>query len=139
MVNEICIYIEGGGNDAYTKTLLREGFSSFLRDLVTLARTKRIKWRIVACGPRNQAFSDFLTALQTHSNAFNVLLVDVEEIGKIMLLSALKDATRNTSKGEYHKTRHSFKILQTLDPSKVRNAAPHCDRLFKTLSEKMNA
>jgi hypothetical protein len=203
MVNEIRIYVEGGGNDAQTKTLLREGFNYFLRDLVTIARTKRIRWHVIACGSRNQAFSDFLTALQTHSEAFNVLLVDseepvskspwqhlqerdpwkigsigdecchlmvqtmeawliadlsalnrfygrgfnenavpknpnVEQIDKKTLLSALMDATRNTSKGEYHKTRHGLKILELLEVSKVRNAAHHCDRLFKTLSEKMS-
>lgn len=203
MVNEIRIYVEGGGNDAQTKTLLREGFNNFLRELVAIARSKRIKWQIVACGPRNQAFSDFLTALQTHPDAFNILLVDsegpvsespwqhlqkrdpwkvgsitdqhchmmvqmmeswliadnialrkfygqdfkenaipknpnIEQLEKDVVMTALKDATRNTLKGEYHKTRHGFKIFGQLDAAKVRNAAPHCDRLFKTLIEKMN-
>lgn len=204
MVNEIRIYVEGGGNDAQTKTLLREGFNNFLRDLVAIARTKRIRWQIIASGPRNQALDDFLTALETHSDAFNVLLVNseehvskspwqhleerdpwkigsiddehchlmvqmmeawlvadpsalsrfygrgfnenavpknpnVEQIDKKTLLTALKDATRNTSKGEYHKTRHGFRILEQLEVAKVRHAAPHCDRLFKTLAEKMNS
>jgi hypothetical protein len=62
----------------------------------------------------------------------------VEQIEKNALLSALKNATRNTLKGEYHKTRHGFKILEKLDVSKVRKAAHHCDRLFTILHEKMN-
>jgi len=63
---------------------------------------------------------------------------DVEQLEKSVIMAALKDATRNTSKGEYHKTRHGFKILGQLEVSKIRNAAPHCDRLFKILIEKMN-
>lgn len=204
MVNEIRIYIEGGGDDELTKAFLREGFNSFLQELVTMARSKRIKWRIIACGRRDRAFSDFLNALQTHTDAFNILLVDsegpvserpwqhlekrdrwkagsindqhchmmvqmmeswliadsatlrkfygqdfkenaipknpnVEQLEKNVIMTALKDATRNTSKGEYHKTRHGFKILGQLDVAKVRKVAPHCDRFFKTLLEKMSS
>ncbi|MGH7600082.1 MAG: DUF4276 family protein [bacterium] len=204
MVSEICVYVEGGGNDAQTKAFLRQGFRSLLSDLIVMARDKRVKFQIKACGPRNQAFNDFLTALQAHPKAFNVLLVDsedavstspwqhlqgrdawqaghvndehchlmvrtmeawliadlsalnrfygqgfnenaipknpnVEQIDKKTLLLTLKDATCNTSKGEYHKTRHGFRILEQLEVAKVRHAAPHCDRLFKTLAEKMNS
>ncbi len=204
MVNEIRLYVEGAGNDIHTKKLLRDGFRSFLNELIQLARRKRVKFQIIACGPRQQAFSDFSNALQKHSTAFNILLVDaeaavsaspwqhlrgrdgwqvghlndehchlmvqmmeawlvadpsalsrfygqgfkenaipknpnVEQIDKKTLLSALKDATRNTSKGEYHKTRHGFRILEQLEVAKVRHAAPHCDRLFKALAEKMNS
>jgi len=78
MVSEIRIYVEGGGDDSQTKTLLREGFNRFLQELVIMARNKHIKWRVIACGTRNRAFSDFLTASQVHSNAFNLLLVDSE-------------------------------------------------------------
>jgi hypothetical protein len=66
MVNEIRIYMEGGGNDVHTKKLLRQGFNGFLTDLVAIARSRRIGWQIIPCGPRHQAFGDFLTALETH-------------------------------------------------------------------------
>jgi len=59
---------------------------------------------------------------------------NVEEIDKAQLLSDLKTATRDTTKGEYHKTRHAPQILGELDASQVRSAAPHCERLFSTLS-----
>jgi hypothetical protein len=62
---------------------------------------------------------------------------NVEEIPKQTLVSALQAATRKTTKGEYHKVRHSPKILARLDVAKVRNAASHCDRLFKTLVGKL--
>jgi len=204
MVSEIRIYVEGGGNEAQTKAFLRQSFRNFLKDLVVIARNRRVKFQIKACGPRHQTFNDFVNALKTHPDSFNVLLVDsedrvstspwqhlqqrdgwnvgqlndehchlmvqmmeswmvadvsalrqfygkefndnalpknpnVEQIEKKTLLSALKDATRNTSKGEYHKTRHGFKILEQLEAAKIRRAAPHCDRLFKILNEKMNA
>ncbi len=78
MVNEIRLYVEGAGNDIHTKKLLRDGFRFFLNELVQIARMKHIKFQIIACGRRNQAFSDFLDALQKHSEAFNILLVDSE-------------------------------------------------------------
>ena len=204
MVNEIRVYVEGGGDGKETKARLRQGFSGFLRDLVDAVRSRRIKWQIVACGSRQQTFSNFMTALETHVDAFNVLLVDaegpvngapwkhlqerdgwnsssiddehchlmvqkmeawfiadldalrqfygqgfrdgaipknpnVEQIDGNALVSTLKEATRNTSKGEYHKTWHAPKLLEQLDASKVRRAAAHCDRLFTTLLKKMGA
>lgn len=60
---------------------------------------------------------------------------DVEKIAKDQIEIALKEATRKTSKGKYHKTRHAPAILSLLNVDKVRQAAPHCDRLFKTLHE----
>jgi hypothetical protein len=204
MVSEIRVYVEGGGDDKETKARFRQGFGEFLRDLVCLARSKRIRWQIIACGGRDQAFSDFATALKTHSEAFNVLLVDaegpvnnvawlhlrqrdgwtlsvaddehchlmvqmmeawlaadiealkhfygqgfrekalprhadVEEINKRLLISALEAATGDTTKGKYHKGRHAPQLLERLDAVKVRRAALHCDRLFTTLSKKMEA
>jgi hypothetical protein len=82
MVKEIRIYIEGGGDDRDTKRQMRQGFSGFLKDLVQIARSKRIKWDIIVCGSRNNAFSSFKNALEDYPDAFNVLLVDSEGIVK---------------------------------------------------------
>jgi hypothetical protein len=58
----------------------------------------------------------------------------VETIAKSMVLKSLKDATRNcTPKGAYRKGKHSFEVLGQIDASKVRQAAPHADRLLKLL------
>lgn len=78
MVKEIRIYIEGGGDDRDTKRQMRQGFSGFLKDLVQIVRSKRIKWDIIVCGSRNNAFSSFKNALEDYPDAFNVLLVDSE-------------------------------------------------------------
>lgn len=202
MVNEVRIYAEGGGAGKDTKAAIRRGFGEFLRQLRTLARERRIRWNIIACGPRNAAFDAFKTALRTHTTAFNVLLVDaegavdqtawghlherdgwnrplvaddqchlmvqmmeawfvadidtlesfygngfrrgaipardeVEAIGKEVLETALQNATRDTLKGPYHKIRHGSKLLCLIDSQIVRSKAPHCERLFETLTREI--
>jgi hypothetical protein len=54
------------------------------------------------------------------------------------VLDSLKQATRQTQKGRYHKTQHAPRILESLDPTKVRRAAPNCDRLFRELLAKLD-
>jgi hypothetical protein len=78
MVREIRIYAEGGGHDKPTRRKFRSGLSRFLEPLCRLARERRISWNVISCGPRSSAFDNFRTALRTHPEAFNVLLVDSE-------------------------------------------------------------
>jgi hypothetical protein len=199
MITEVRVYVEGGGDGKDTKANFRQGLGAFLKDLVQIARERRIKWCLVACGSRNETFNAFATALQVHPEAFNVLLVDsedpvnnspwqhlkardhwdtpplgnerchlmvqmleawlvadvdalgrfygrgfraqaiprqkdVEQISKDTLQSALKQATQDTQPGEYHKTRHTPKLLALLDVHKVRQSASYCERLFSTLT-----
>ncbi|MBD2628869.1 DUF4276 family protein [Trichormus variabilis] len=62
---------------------------------------------------------------------------NVETIAKDNLEPTLKTATANTTKGEYHKIQHAYKLLELLDVDKVRQASPYCDRLFTTIISKM--
>jgi hypothetical protein len=62
---------------------------------------------------------------------------DVEQVPKDQLESSLRNASRHTQKGEYHKARHAWKILKLIDPGTVRRASVHCDRLFATLQAQM--
>jgi hypothetical protein len=78
MVTEVRIYAEGGGDKKDTRALLREGFSRFLDSLRKMARSKGIRWNVIVCGGRGQAHDRFVTALNEHPDAFNVLLVDSE-------------------------------------------------------------
>jgi len=71
-----------------------------------------------------------------HSNALPSN-PNVEEISKKDINVSLKKATKDTSKREYHKTKHAPLILSLLDPEKVRKASRHCKRLFITLTEKV--
>jgi len=202
MVNEIRIYVEGGGDQRSGKAAIQEGFSKFLSPLKEMARQRRIRWNVIACGPRNAAFDAFGIALKIHREAFNVLLVDaegavshapwdhlrqrdgwpvpgisddncqlmvqimeawlisdlvalanfyghqfnlntipkqedVESVDKTDLTSALRSATQNTQKGEYHKIRHGPKILALMDRQKVRFRARHCERLFSILEKRI--
>ncbi|MFK0735641.1 MAG: DUF4276 family protein [Gloeotrichia echinulata GP01] len=83
MVNEIRIYIEGGGDKKDQKDFIRQGFSKFLNRLVKIARSQKIQWHIIICGTRNNALRDFKNALISHPDAFNVLLVDAEAPVKV--------------------------------------------------------
>ena len=59
---------------------------------------------------------------------------NVEQINKRTLLDAMKRSTRDTTKGEYHKTRHAPMLLERIRPSEVRSRASFCDRLFKIVA-----
>lgn len=63
--------------------------------------------------------------------------LNVEEIPKTRHLEALEAATRDTSKGRYHKVKHLSPLLHVLDTMKVRKRAPHCDRIFTTLAARI--
>lgn len=79
MVNSIAIYIEGGGDTNSTKSMLREGFSEFLKSVRELARRKGIRWQLIICGGRSKAYDAFVDAVAKEPAVFNVLLVDSEE------------------------------------------------------------
>jgi len=204
MVSEIRIYVEGGGDGSESKAATRRGFGQFLDPLRQLARSRRIRWQVVACGGRNATFDDFKIALRSHGDAFNLLLVDseapvsqppwahllardgwprpsagdeqchlmtqcveawlvadrhalrefygagfnehalpahtnVEAVDKTDLESGLERATRNTSKGSYHKIRHCSVLLTRLNTTVVRSKATYCDRLFTTVASNTGA
>ena len=199
-MTEIRIYFEGNPK-------LRPGLDRFLDELRAKARELRLGWQSVACGDRWAALRDFETALSSHPDAFNVLLVDaedvvpsgrdpishlrqcdswqpptgidsrqvhlmvvvmeawfladkqglaayygqdfhkgslparsnVEDIPKADIVQGLKQATRLTKKGPYHKTRHAPDLLERIDPDLVKQSAPHCQRLFQVLSAVLEA
>ena len=59
----------------------------------------------------------------------------VEGISRQMVEKALKDATVNTRKGTYHKTRHGFALLHMINPEIVIAASEHAAHLRKVLRE----
>jgi hypothetical protein len=62
----------------------------------------------------------------------------VERTPKRELLDFLKQATRRTVKGEYHKTRCARNILRSIDPEKVKATAPNCKRLFDVMVARLS-
>ena len=63
---------------------------------------------------------------------------NVETIEKERVENALQTATAKTKKAEYHKINHGAKILELVNPQKVREAAPHCRKLFEVISGKIS-
>ena len=69
------LYVEGGGDGKDLRTRCRKAFASFLEKAGLEGRMPRI----VACGPRNEAYKRFKTAFEKReSDDFVVLLVDSE-------------------------------------------------------------
>ncbi len=63
---------------------------------------------------------------------------NVEQIDKQTLERSLAKATRDTRKGQYHKTNHAPGILERIRPEVVKPKATHCKRLFDTLAAKID-
>ena len=74
----LAIYLEGGGAGAGSKALLRRGMGEFLQGIRNLARAKRLNWKIVACGGRDQAFDRFRNSVINGDASVSLLLVDAE-------------------------------------------------------------
>src|SRR2546428_320644 len=110
---EIRIYIEGAGRGVEA-VRMRGGVRKFLDQLFQIVQPKGFNENALPKSP-------------------------VEQIAVKDLIDGLKKATATTTKGKYHKTKHAPEILKKLNVAKVRQAAPYCDRLFKTLAEKMDA
>lgn len=61
------------------------------------------------------------------------LTARIETIPKAKVYESLDGATKATKKGRYGKGAHSFKLLATLDPAKLRAASPWAERFFATI------
>jgi hypothetical protein len=60
---------------------------------------------------------------------------NVEQIAKTTVERVLADASRNTTKGKYHKIQHGTQLLAKVNPAIVRSRAPYCDHLFTVLQQ----
>ena len=60
---------------------------------------------------------------------------NVEIVPKDDVLDKLRQATRNTKKGSYSKGSHSFNILATLNPDKIKQASPYAKRFLDQLDQ----
>jgi hypothetical protein len=69
------ICIEGGGNDAYTLRVCKSAFVRYCEKVVAPMSTPRI----VACGSRDEAYSDFMASLDKGEYDVVALLVDSED------------------------------------------------------------
>ena len=60
---------------------------------------------------------------------------EVEEIPKKDVFEALRTATKDTSKGRYHKTKHAPSLLKLIDPALAQQASAHCRRIFDRIPQ----
>ena len=56
---------------------------------------------------------------------------NIEDVPKPDVNNGLDQATRDTQKGRYNKGKHSFEILENIDPAKVVGASPYAKRLIE--------
>jgi hypothetical protein len=68
------IYVEGGGDSGSTRAACRRGFSQLIAKFVASGHLPRV----IACGSRNSAWDDFMTALTDGRSDAVLLLVDAE-------------------------------------------------------------
>lgn len=100
-----------GANDKQAHLMVQVMESWFLADRLTLARHF------------GQGFRESALPNQTK----------IEVIPKQQVFDSLKSATRESRAGVYDKGKHSFDVLGKLDPSLVRSASPHAERLLLVL------
>ena len=72
------IFVEGGGDGRSGRAAIRNGMDEFLKEAKEAARRKRMKWRLTACGSRDEAFKGFIHEIERPTSDFVVLLVDSE-------------------------------------------------------------
>ncbi|MGH9800245.1 MAG: DUF4276 family protein [Blastocatellia bacterium] len=63
--------------------------------------------------------------------------LNVKMTPNVEQLSNPKELLKKYTQDNYNVIVHAASLLETIDVAKVRQAAPHCERLFKTLTEKM--
>lgn len=64
---------------------------------------------------------------------------NVEQVSKNDLLARLDGAIRGTKHGRYHKGRHSFTLLERIDPARVEEASPHARRFLDAMRANCHA
>ncbi len=77
-MSSITIYMEGGGKGKENRAALRLGMDAFLQSHKEAARDKALHWKLVCCGPRDEAFKRFRNAVNGKDATVFVLLVDAE-------------------------------------------------------------
>ena len=199
----IAIYMEGGGDGKENRAALRQGMNTFLQPLKDEARKKSLHWDLACYGSRDETFKRFRDAVNSSTDAVNVLLVDaegpvsqsprlhlrnqdknlsfaheetihlmvqtmeawivadsaalnsyygqgfkanklpkatdLETVSKREVEHSLREATKDTQKGRYHKIKHASDLLKRIDAEKVKARCCHCRRVFKALGQIVDA
>ena len=210
-LRSISIYLEGGGDTAGSRAALRQGMDAFLQPLKQAARDKSLRWKLVACGSRGEAYNGFRNAVDKgNADGVIVLLVDAEDdvnqsasehlrnrddwdfsfatetgvhldevvhlmvqtmetwivadpltlgvyygqgfrksslsraqnletVSKNEIARGLREATKKTQKGPYHKINHAGDLMRRIDTESVKGRCRHCRLLFEKLGQLVEA
>lgn len=79
-MSEFAIFIEGGGNSRREQAPLRIGFQKLFEPVLSAARERRIRHRVIVCGGRSETIKLFLNEIRLQPETKCFLLVDSEEI-----------------------------------------------------------
>jgi hypothetical protein len=60
---------------------------------------------------------------------------DLEQVPKADIYRSLEAATRNTSKGKYHKVEHGLKLIGQIDPTRLGGKCSRAAQFFEELAE----
>ena len=71
--------MEGGGDRANSRAMLRQGMDAFLNEIKEAFRQRQWRWNLVCCGGRAEAYRRFMRARTNGEAEIVVLLVDSEE------------------------------------------------------------
>lgn len=74
----VSIYMEGGGQGKDSKAAIRLGMDMFLTEIKHACRERNWHWKLVCCGPRNNAYEHFRHEFLNGDSKIVVLLVDSE-------------------------------------------------------------
>ena len=130
-MKEIAIYLEGGGDTAQQRAELRNGFDRLLAAEKQVARNKRIGWKLVPSGSRNDTFRNFINAIENGDpGTLCVLLVDSEE----SIASELPIAPDETPAAKGHRETQNATVrrdhLTQRDKWDFRDIPPDCVHLM---------
>lgn len=70
--------MEGGGDHANSRAMLRQGMDAFLNEIKEAFRQRQWRWKLVCCGGRAEAYRRFMRARTNGEAEIVVLLVDSE-------------------------------------------------------------
>ena len=90
-------------------------------------------WFVADSGALKEHFGHGFKAAKLPRN------LEVEKVHKSDIMSGLKSATKESGKGEYHKTDDGFALIGKIEPSRVEERAPHAKRFFDVLRRKLGA
>jgi hypothetical protein len=115
-VNQIAIYVEGGGNTAQQKGELRTGLDALLNAQKRAARKKRLGWKLAPSGGRDQAYRDFRNEIDNaDAGSLIILLVDSEEA----VAPETGDEETDAAARVQHLVRRDGWVFSGAEPSRV--------------------